>query len=473
MRLLLLMVTTSLLAQDADLVLRTSVGYRTQLASLPLTEAQKAEATKLGEQAQAAGFGGKFKEAMRDYTHGIAVMRGMAWTPTVELASALQASVDDAIANPGQSLQFTLDTLFPVTATAPDQAAKVALRLILRPVPQGEDIALAAPSEISSAVLPLKLQVKLPANAAGNYNLIADLSDPAPTGAHLLKTVPIRVAGLEADAAKLAARLKKNPLPAAEYSLVLYQNAERGKANPHRFDFVQQFADANQLLDTAAAGQSPFDGRQGDLHQAYRSTVDQTLQPYRVYVPKAYQGKPLPLVVALHGMGGDETSLMEGYGGNLKREAERLGFFLVTPKGREPASMYRGTAEKDVMDVLAEVERAYKIDPKRVYLMGHSMGAYGTWSISMAFPDRFAALGPISGGGSAAGMEKIKHIPQFVVHGDNDKTVPVTQSRVMVEAGKKAGAKIEYIEVPGGSHVDIAVPNFAPMLDFFAKQARE
>ena len=134
--------------------------------------------------------------------------------------------------------------------------------------------------------------------------------------------------------------------------------------------------------------------------------------------------------------------------------------------------MYRGPAEKDVMDVLAEVERTYKIDPKRIYLMGHSMGAYGTWSIAMAFPDRFAALGPISGGGSAAGMEKIKHIPQYVVHGDNDKTVNVSQSRTMVEAGKKAGAKIEYIEVPGGSHVDIAVPNFAPMLEFFAKQTR-
>jgi predicted peptidase len=40
--------------------------------------------------------------------------------------------------------------------------------------------------------------------------------------------------------------------------------------------------------------------------------------------------------------------------------------------------MYRGCAEQDVMDVLAEVRRDYKIDPNRIYLMGHSMDGYGT-----------------------------------------------------------------------------------------------
>jgi len=108
----------------------------------------------------------------------------------------------------------------------------------------------------------------------------------------------------------------------------------------------------------------------------------------------------------------------------------------------------------------------------RIYLMGHSMGGYGTWSIAMNHPEIFAALGPISGGGTPAGMVKISHIPEYVVHGDDDRTVPVTQSRNMVEAGKKAGAEIVYVEVPGGSHVGVAAPAFAGMLDFFARQKR-
>jgi hypothetical protein len=52
-----------------------------------------------------------------------------------------------------------------------------------------------------------------------------------------------------------------------------------------------------------------------------------------------------------------------------------------------------------------------------------------------------------------------------VVHGDDDRTVPVTNSRTMVEAGA-------YVEVPGGSHTSVAAPAFAPMLDFVVKQRK-
>ena len=104
--------------------------------------------------------------------------------------------------------------------------------------------------------------------------------------------------------------------------------------------------------------------------------------------------------------------------------------------------------------------------------MGHSMGGYGTWSIAIGHPEMFAALGPISGGGDVNGMVKIKNIPQYVTHGDTDPTVNVSMSRAMVEAGKKAGAPITYVEVPGGTHISVAQPAFAPMMEFFAKQVK-
>jgi hypothetical protein len=69
-------------------------------------------------------------------------------------------------------------------------------------------------------------------------------------------------------------------------------------------------------------------------------------------------------------------------------------------------------------------------------------------------------------------MAKIAHIPQYVVHGDADKTVAVSQSRAMVEAGRKAGAQIVYVEVPGAGHNDVVAPAIAPMFDFFAGQGR-
>ena len=198
-----------------------------------------------------------------------------------------------------------------------------------------------------------------------------------------------------------------------------------------------------------------------------------TVRQVAVFIPAQYDGsKPTPLLVALHGMGGDENGMFDGYHEALKVEAQRVGFIVACPKGREPTSMYRGTAEQDVMDVIAEVRRDYKVDPSRIYLMGHSMGGYGTWSVAIDHPELFAAIGPISGGGNAAGMEKIKTIPEYVVHGDDDRTVNVNMSRTMVAEGKKLGAPITYVEVPGGSHGGVAEPNFAPMLDFFAKQVK-
>ena len=182
--------------------------------------------------------------------------------------------------------------------------------------------------------------------------------------------------------------------------------------------------------------------------------MDQTLQPYRLFIPLSYDGsKPFPLIIALHGMGGDENSYFDEYGpGAFKVEAEKRGYIVLCPKGRLPASMYLGSAEKDVLDVIAEGQRAYRIDVNRIYLTGHSMGGFGTWSVAMNHPQVFAALAPVAGGGDPMGMSKIAHIPQLVVHGDNDQIVSVERSRLMVEAAKKLNVELKYLEIPGGDH---------------------
>ena len=69
-------------------------------------------------------------------------------------------------------------------------------------------------------------------------------------------------------------------------------------------------------------------------------------------------------------------------------------------------------------------------------------------------------------------MVKIRDIPEYVVHGDADKTVPAERSQSMVAAGRAAGAAIEYVEVKGGGHVDIVVPQLGPMLDSLSRHRR-
>lgn len=473
-------------AQDAGLTLSTMVGYNTQRASLKLTPEQAKEAERLGREATLATREGRYADALRFYAQGAAVMHNVEWTPDVEFASALRGSLNHAMisAKPaGNSLGAVTVSLTPLFTSDRVAAARLSAAAVL--MRSGQEVASLGPkAAIDPAKSPFTEKIEIPAEPNGNYILqirLMEANDASPAALHnvFVKDLPIHIEPLDAEAQKLRARLAKmasnaSPaLPTAQYALALYEHADRGEVNPRAYDFKTEFAAAEEILDAVSAGRNPFAGKQGDSRRAYLSKVDGTLQPYRLFIPSSYDGsKPAPMVVALHGMGGDENTMFDAYGRELTRDAQAHGFIVAAPKGRDPASMYRGSAEQDVLDVMAEVEREYKIDRSRVYLMGHSMGGYGTWSIAMDHPELFAALGPISGGGDASGMVKIAAIPQYVTHGDDDRTVNVSASRTMVEAGKKAGAPITYVEVPGGSHVSVAQPAFAPMFDFFAKQAR-
>jgi predicted peptidase len=104
--------------------------------------------------------------------------------------------------------------------------------------------------------------------------------------------------------------------------------------------------------------------------------------------------------------------------------------------------------------------------------MGHSMGAIGTWFLGAKYPDLWAALGAVAGTGSPQSIERMRHIPQFVVHGDADPTVAVAGSRNMVTAMKSLGVDHVYVEVSGGNHTDIVVPNLPGMFEFFSGKRR-
>lgn len=464
------------------MVLSTSVRYNTMKASLPLTDEQRKEADRLGAEAMQLGLSGKPGEALRNLYRGMALMRGAEWTPQLELAASLQARLNHHLSPPGQTITVALRPLYSLGTVEQLLQAEI----VLRPAQgEGEELPLAT-STISSAKLPASIDITLPADVAGNYFVEARLRDgegrlDSKARDAFVKTVPLRIQSLADEASKLEKRLrgldeKKHPAMAtALFALALYERVDRGETHAHRADLARAFATANEILDALEQGKDPFANKTGDFHRAYRSAVDQSLQPYRLYVPERYQSsQPAPLVVALHGMGGDENSMFDLYAnGVIKREAEKRNFFVVAPKGRGPASMYRGDAERDVLDVIAEVRRTYSIDPDRIYVMGHSMGGFGSWSIAMNHPKLFAALAPFAGGGNPARMAAIRHIPQFVVHGDQDRTVPVSQSRNMVEAARKAGATVEYIEVAGGNHIDIVVPYIPAMFDFFAKHKRK
>ena len=114
-------------AQDAGMVLRTSVTYNTQKATLPLTDDQRRQADELAREAQQATQAGKHGEAMRSLYHGLAMMRNVPWTPAVEFATSLQGKLDHAIVEPGAQVRVTLTPLYATPGAAGTKLSACAL----------------------------------------------------------------------------------------------------------------------------------------------------------------------------------------------------------------------------------------------------------------------------------------------------------------------------------------------------------
>lgn len=116
-------------------------------------------------------------------------------------------------------------------------------------------------------------------------------------------------------------------------------------------------------------------------------------QPYGMYVPTRLtpETENVPVQLVLHGCEANHASQIN-QPGMQARFGEGLNRILVSPLGRGPYGFYSGPSERDVLDVLADVEATYRVDPDRVFVSGYSMGGFGAMYLASSYPDRFAGL---------------------------------------------------------------------------------
>lgn len=170
---------------------------------------------------------------------------------------------------------------------------------------------------------------------------------------------------------------------------------------------------------------------------------------YLLFKPQGYtedKAKKLPLMVFLHGAGERGTNVAKvGVHGPPKIVANRADFPFVVISPQCPNGE---TWQKEaIMALVDQTIAKYNVDPDRVYLTGLSMGGFGSWALASSYPDRFAAVAPICGGGSAIdillparGKEAaLKTLPIWAFHGAKDPVVKLEESERMVDAFKKAG----------------------------------
>ncbi len=203
----------------------------------------------------------------------------------------------------------------------------------------------------------------------------------------------------------------------------------------------------------------------GFLDKTYKAG-DGKESKYVLFVPHNYAKRTAtPTILFLHGAGetaGQKNGKMPvevGIGPAIKKREKEFAFLTIIPQAPRFGWNEGSEGGKLALAILADVAKAYSVDEKRTYLTGLSMGGYGTWSIAAAHPEKFAAIAPVCGGVFNAKdvdstAEKVKNIPCWCFHGDQDKAVKVEKSRELIAAMKKAGGKPEpkYTEYPGVEH---------------------
>ena len=163
------------------------------------------------------------------------------------------------------------------------------------------------------------------------------------------------------------------------------------------------------------------------------------LQPYAMHVPARYPKTKAkwPLIVYLHGFANSyDEAFYEPVG--LIDEADRQGYLVAAPLERGDY-FYRDQGDMDVMEVLEDVQRHYRVDPSRIYLMGHSMGGYGTNNVATHHPDLFAAVAPAEGTDSIDLAANLRNVPWFEISAQEDLDAGAQDAKKMYGALSDGG----------------------------------
>jgi predicted peptidase len=181
---------------------------------------------------------------------------------------------------------------------------------------------------------------------------------------------------------------------------------------------------------------------------------------YLLFLPEGYDAsskKHWPLILFLHGAGerGSNIWLVAKHGPPKVDTTEtNFPFIVVSPQCPEGKIWSNDL----LLALLDEVETKYAVDTQRVYLTGLSMGGFGTWSLGLSHPEKFAAIAPCCGGGDfitpyLADKSKLTTLPIWAFHGAKDPVVPVEESERMVNYMKKLGVKeVKFTVYPEAQH---------------------
>jgi predicted peptidase len=176
---------------------------------------------------------------------------------------------------------------------------------------------------------------------------------------------------------------------------------------------------------------------------------------YLLYLPKDYAAKKAnyPLVIYLHGgsQKGQDLAKLKIYGlPYLVDKGQNFDFIIASPQC--PDGKFWST-DNWFEPLYNELINKYRIDPKRVYLTGISMGGYGTWQTAVAYPDKFAAIMPLCGGcDDSTQICQIKKLPVWTFHGIADDLISISETDRLVKRLAQCGNQVKFTRLENVGH---------------------
>lgn len=441
--------------------------YRSQ----PPADNLKPEFNRLFDQATFAFFGGNRAEAVRQINELIGRLLGSdARRLSAETAAALKLAVDPPVAlADGRAVRARIASMYAVDAT-PGKSVELLLR-----VRSGDGrITHEQPLKITFDLLPLvdlwiPLHVDTAKWAPGAYEvfLTGGARESAAFRWNIVARSPetlrsqnsrrLRALSFDDPTLKqaLAACKARNNLltddPDPDESIQLLSN------------LTTLARDVESELQALEAGQNPYARRAGNYWRVV--TAGDVDVPLRVYAPAAAalpDAAPLPLLIALHGAGGDENLFFEGYGaGELIRLAAQRNLIVLAPRTdlliRQP----------DLIEPILSVAQAeYPVDSKRIYLLGHSLGGVTASLLASQQPQRYAAAVCICG---VNRLSPTAPLPPLRVYAAELDPISAPQRIEQSVAGVDA---VTFTRVPGRGHT-LVVPEVLPeALDWLLSRKR-
>jgi predicted peptidase len=197
---------------------------------------------------------------------------------------------------------------------------------------------------------------------------------------------------------------------------------------------------------------------------------------YLLFLPEDYgkTKKRFPLIMYLHGgsLRGDDVEKVRTLGlPQLLEQDKKFPFIVVSPLC--PTGEIWTDTEM-LIGILDEVASNYYVDAERVYLTGHSMGGRGTWYLAYKYPERFAAIAPMSAISTiSAWTSKLKNVPVWVFHGTKDNIVPIEESKTMVDALKSVGGNVTFTELADRNHFILDTYEDKQLYEWFLQNRRK